>query len=294
MEAVKDRGFGAFVGLTVGDCVGAPFEFKGAFPARRLEIDSPSVFGHLRGCGTDDTETTWAIADAYLSGSDGDLVSRAGKELLAWLATGPKDVGGTTSRGLREFGRHGDAARSGDRVSEANGSLMRCVATGLVRRGDDSRLDAEASALSAITHGSEVCMDACAVYVQIVSSLIDGVSPEEAVAMVRPVTRRIEDAITVARVVDHLGQVNCDGIGHVVYAFTLAIWALLHARSFEDGLTAVVCAGGDTDTNGAIAGAVLGARFGFAAIPQRWISALIDLDAITTRAARLLGLREKI
>ena len=39
---------------------------------------------------------------------------------------------------------------------------------------------------------------------------------------------------------------------------------------FESGLRHAVEAGGDTDTNGAIVGAVLGARFGLAAIPERW------------------------
>ncbi len=35
-------------------------------------------------------------------------------------------------------------------------------------------------------------------------------------------------------------------------------------------MSAVIEAGGDTDTNGAVAGALLGARFGLGAIPQRW------------------------
>lgn len=53
----------------------------------------------------------------------------------------------------------------------------------------------------------------------------------------------------------------------------MGLWGLNHS-SFEEGLTQVVNRGGDADTNGTVAGALLGARFGYNAIPSRWLSAL--------------------
>jgi ADP-ribosylglycohydrolase len=58
--------------------------------------------------------------------------------------------------------------------------------------------------------------------------------------------------------------------GFVRVAFRLAFWELLHAPTFEAGLIDVVNRGGDADTNGAVAGALLGAAHTFLAIPTRW------------------------
>jgi ADP-ribosylglycohydrolase len=58
--------------------------------------------------------------------------------------------------------------------------------------------------------------------------------------------------------------------GYVRVAFRLAFWYLLHAKDFASALIDVVNRGGDADTNGAIVGALLGARFGESGIPPEW------------------------
>jgi ADP-ribosylglycohydrolase len=64
----------------------------------------------------------------------------------------------------------------------------------------------------------------------------------------------------------------CDGEtqGYVMIAFQNAFYELLHAPSLEEGVVATVRRGGDTDTNAAIAGALLGAVHGRDAIPAQW------------------------
>lgn len=59
----------------------------------------------------------------------------------------------------------------------------------------------------------------------------------------------------------------------------VAIWASMQT-SLEEALVEVVMAGGDTDTNGPIAGAVLGARFEAAAVPKRWTDNIADIGQI--------------
>lgn len=59
-------------------------------------------------------------------------------------------------------------------------------------------------------------------------------------------------------------------IGTTISAFA----ALLQAQTFEEGLLAVVNRGNDADTVGAVAGGMLGARFGYHAIPKRWLNRL--------------------
>lgn len=58
--------------------------------------------------------------------------------------------------------------------------------------------------------------------------------------------------------------------GWVLLALQNAFFRLLHASSLEEGVVATVMAGGDTDTNAAIAGALLGAVHGREAIPAQW------------------------
>jgi ADP-ribosylglycohydrolase len=53
------------------------------------------------------------------------------------------------------------------------------------------------------------------------------------------------------------------------------LWAYWNAKTFEDGLLSVVRAGGDADTNAAVACAILGAKFGFNSIPKEYVGGLI-------------------
>ena len=64
--------------------------------------------------------------------------------------------------------------------------------------------------------------------------------------------------------------------------FRLAFWTLFHAPDVETGLVDVVNRGGNACANAAVAGALLGARDGEAAIPERWRTAL--LEALSFRA----------
>ena len=69
-----------------------------------------------------------------------------------------------------------------------------------------------------------------------------------------------------------LGAMRLDGcdMGYTLKAMQVALWCAWEAK---------VSAGGDTDTNGAVAGAVLGARFGSGAIPSRWKERVATLRA---------------
>ncbi|MFP4382206.1 MAG: ADP-ribosylglycohydrolase family protein [Candidatus Sumerlaeia bacterium] len=79
--------------------------------------------------------------------------------------------------------------------------------------------------------------------------------------------------------------------GFAVASVVIAIYRALSARNFAEGLIGVVNAGGDTDTVGAMAGAILGARFGAEQIPADWIDGLMNADFIKARAR---AMREKV
>jgi ADP-ribosylglycohydrolase len=68
--------------------------------------------------------------------------------------------------------------------------------------------------------------------------------------------------------------------GFVRVAFRLAFWELGHASSFQAGLIDVVNRGGDADTNGAIAGALLGAHHGEEEIPADWRALVLSAKGL--------------
>jgi ADP-ribosyl-[dinitrogen reductase] hydrolase len=62
---------------------------------------------------------------------------------------------------------------------------------------------------------------------------------------------------------------------------------LLTTDSFEEALTEIINLGGDTDTAGAILGALAGAYYGIGQIPRRWLDGLQNREGIDARAAAL-------
>ena len=65
------------------------------------------------------------------------------------------------------------------------------------------------------------------------------------------------------------------------------LYILLTTDSFEEALTDVVNLGGDTDTAGAILGAMAGAYYGVDAIPTRWLDGLQNREGVESRAIAL-------
>lgn len=77
--------------------------------------------------------------------------------------------------------------------------------------------------------------------------------------------------------------------GFACASVVTAIYLGLHVSSFEEAVTQAVNLGGDADSVGAMTGALAGARWGAAAIPQRWLDGLANLDSLLARADRLAG-----
>ena len=62
--------------------------------------------------------------------------------------------------------------------------------------------------------------------------------------------------------------------GYVVHTLQTALYNALTANSAEDAIVTAVNRGGDTDTVGAVTGALAGARFGSDSLPDRWLNTI--------------------
>ena len=66
-----------------------------------------------------------------------------------------------------------------------------------------------------------------------------------------------------------------ESMGYTLRTLGAALWAYWHATSYKEGILKIVLSGGDADTNAAVAGAILGAKFGIDQIPEEWRNGLL-------------------
>lgn len=324
----SSRTLGALLALHAGDALGAPFEFKphsvirSLHPGPNQTLTGGGFLSWAPGAATDDTDLTRAVLlayrDAILSGDDDDdtdVVTKAAGHFLAWYrgdhwpsrrrGTKPRDIGLATRRALTVLAssRGSSCSSSGagqGQGSAGNGSLMRCIPTGLFQTNPELLVQ-ESLRISAITHNDPRCTVACAAYNTIVSALVvrglcveDAVSAGERVAVSLegdseggggggghhdadgPVHRAMKLGRTIS--LKDLADKGPRGLGFpgscsgfVLDSLTLAVAAVLDdKRSLDRVLVDVVRVGMDTDTNAAIAGGLLGARDGEEAVLDEW------------------------
>ncbi len=184
------------------------------------------------------------------------------------------------------------------RYSAGNGAVMRCAPLAIRWMGDDVALARNTALSAVVTHADRRCIWSAAVVNVAIAMLLRGAAVEvpDVVARSLQAAGRLGDSLAdyfrVARAVPEAVLEACSipsgitladlvldghGMGYTLKAMQVALWCADQAADFEEALVAVVSAGGDTDTNGAVAGAVLGARFGLSAIPSRWRERLAEV-----------------
>ncbi len=292
-----DHARGALLGLAVGDALGTTLEFRELdappFPTRctgaHVDVTGGGPFRVVPGQVTDDTQLAVCLAESLARRGGLDLEDLSNR-YLAWQAHA-FDVGTQTAaalEALRAGARPRDAGRlvweARSRQPAGNGSLMRTAPIGVFFAFDAPALRAAARADSELTHFDPRCVEACVALDAAIALAVraDAPTTEGMLAAARAELTQpslLED-LALAEQDDpqlygpavHLHRHQ----GFVRVAFRLAFWELLHAPSFEAALVDVVNRGGDADTNGAITGALLGARWGAGALPPRWTQPVLD------------------
>jgi ADP-ribosylglycohydrolase/fructose-1,6-bisphosphatase/inositol monophosphatase family enzyme len=280
------RAQGCLLGQVAGDSLGSLVEFQASAAVQARYPDGPrlledgGVWGTLAGQPTDDSEMALALARSIVD-SGGYDPQRALAAYREWYRSVPFDIGATNRAALVGYLM---------RESAANGSLMRASPLGiLAHRADPDRVAASARDDSSLTHPNPVCLDAVAAYVvAIAHAVAHGDGPEAAYRAALDWARRDgADASVVERLERARDQPPpCDGEsqGWVLVALQNAFYELLHAPSLEEGVVATVRRGGDTDTNAAIAGALLGAVHGRDAVPSQWRQMILSCRAHPVKA----------
>ena len=298
---LADRVVGSCLGGALGDALGAPFEFlRGAnvpdpIPAfERPWLDQPP------GSTTDDTALARNLTRSLAARGGLDLADLIERH-LEWFRTDPPDVGTITGRVLRRAAAGEDATAAatatwlerGPEVSAGNGSVMYCAPLGLAYANRPGELETLAPTLSGLTHHDERCKTAVLAITWTVAALARGEEARDAArASVDAVLHR-EGGEELEFLVDAAGskrQVDGPDQGFCLFTAGLALQALLGDRDVETELRRVVSLGGDTDTNAAVAGALLGARDGIEGLPAAWLERLLDRHGVEAEARALVPL----
>ena len=271
-ESKLDRAQGCLLGQLAGDALGSLVEFQRPedilreYPNGVRELADGGTWDTIAGQPTDDSEM--ALMLARMLADTGRYERAAAKAAYVyWLHSMPFDIGNTVFSGLR--GRH-------NQTSQANGALMRVSPLGVFGANYDLVQVAEwARQDSAITHVHAVCQQANALFAMAVATAVRtgcdaGCLYEQIVAWANDMhaDRNLLDAILAAAETPPADYTRMQG--WVLIAFQNALWQLTHAANLEEAVVDTVMRGGDTDTNAAIAGALLGAVWGRSAIPEQW------------------------
>ena len=190
-----------------------------------------------------------------------------------------------------------------------NGGLMRCAPVAVAHHSAPEALVRDSAALCAVTHYAPACQWSCIVINAAIALLLRGTDPDLPALLAAAAADGAPDMLAAASrdgiptevlasiasgqpiVADNSWLLQNHGlIAHTLLAMQVGLWAVATPLDFEAALVQIVSAGGDTDTNGAVTGAVLGARYGAAAIPPQWLDCIPERERIEALADDLAAL----
>jgi len=312
---LEDRVEGVIYGQAIGDALGLGMEGLSKTQVRQYYPNGLRHYGqivrdaHRRrwdcGAWTDDTDQMLCILDSLLEREELDPLDIADR-LYQWATRGGMGIGRTVRAVLYSPGflqdPHAVARQmweSYGRNAAANGGVMRTSILGVWQYHDPGRVRHNAEQVCRLTHYDPRCVGSCVAVCLAISALLR--DHEDVAALVREVAKetsvyddRMREYFDKA-MDDNLAALDLDGTcsGYTLKAMAAGLWALQYADSYEQGILKVIHEGGDADSNAAVAGALLGAKFGFSQIPGQWIDGLAHGRDLRDRADRLLRIIDR-
>ena len=273
-----NRAQGCLLGQLAGDALGSLVEFQSpemirrSYPNGVRELADGGTWDTIAGQPTDDSELALLLARMLVK--VGSYNSRAAFEAYRfWLDSAPFDCGITTRAALRG---------SPNLDSQANGAMMRISPLGIFGANHPLETVAKwARQDAALTHPNPICLQANALFTMAIAPAI--ASGCKAATLYQNIKQWAADMAVASALMEAVeGAAEAPPAdytqqqGWVLIAFRNALWQLSNAPDLETGVIDTVMRGGDTDTNAAICGALLGAVYGLDAVPTRWVDQILN------------------
>ena len=306
MDSLLDRLKGTIYGQAIGDALGLGTE---GMTDEDMAWKYPNGIKHYSeifqdrhrkrwkiGDWTDDTDMMLCIANAVIKDKGVNLTSIA-QNFKEWADDEPMGIGENTYKVLTigDYVEHPlEVSKKiwemSHEKSAANGGLMRTSIVGLFPKA----VEECASNICRLTHYDPRCVGSCVIVSELIHSLVysdKGLSYHQISDIGRKYDERIPEFIDLSLSPDirALELQDEDSVGYTLRTLAAALWAYWHARTFEEGLLAVVSEGGDADTNAAVACAILGAKFGYQAIPAEYKEGLIFREQLDDVISGMMG-----
>jgi ADP-ribosyl-[dinitrogen reductase] hydrolase len=284
LEEIRDRARAAFIGMAIGDALGATVEFMTATEIAQQYGTFREIIGGgwLRlkpGQVTDDTEMALCIARAIIRCQTWSLESVA-ENFAAWLRGRPVDCGDTCRKGIRRFMVHGTLESPPNEWDAGNGAAMRLLPTAIYSLPDEQLFTKYAIEQAHLTHNNPVSDAACLCLGKMIHLALLGASKSR--------LRREADGLVARFPTFSFEPYRGLATGYVVDTFQTVFHWLFRGQSFEGCLVGTVNQGGDADTTGAICGMLAGAYYGMEGIPARWMkkmdkTVIAEIEVVTDR-----------
>ena len=290
---VVARAEAAYLGLALGDALGATVEFMTPREiAHHYGVHREIIGGgwlKLRaGKVTDDTTMALALGEAILARQGRIEPLACAQAFDAWMRAKPVDIGNTVRRNLLLFRRTGCPQAPASEYDAGNGAAMRVLPVALATFGwPEAEVRAACRAQGHVTHHNAMSDVVCEFLVLTVQDFLRGDSLRQVFQS------RIRPLVTAHPVFAFRGRPRrVNPSAWVVETLQAVLQSVVDSGGFEDCLIDVVNRGGDADTTGAIAGMLAGALHGREALPVRWLKALDPsvLTACTQQACALIAL----
>lgn len=298
-----DKFKGCLIGLAVGDYLGMAVEFCKPFQVKQFYPNGlepkPCTRGNSSypaGFYTDDTAMAICLAESLIDkGFDvKDQFLRYRKWLMEGYATPFADkaygVGQNTLRQLLT----GDPdnlpteLKNNERQG-GNGALMKCSSIGLRYYKDEKELVEKTIASTIITHNNEIAVWTCIAHNLFISYSLHGFPKETFIERFLSTYQNCPAKLQEALHVDFntIDEHSLSTTGYSLNTFLNSIYCFLKTDNYKDCITKAIFLGGDTDTQGAISGALAGGYYGEEVIPYLWKNALIKVKSIEVVATSL-------
>lgn len=296
-------------GLSIGDALGVPFEFKDraqliANPA--ADMEGYGTYQQPPGTFSDDSSMAFCLAEALTQGFNLSILAQ---HFVSWLRNRywtahdeVFDVGIATSRAIRQLEMRvpPEFAGGNEESDNGNGSLMRILPLVLhIKDFPEKERFAFTQAVSSITHRHYISVVACFYYLEFARLIIQGEDKMKAYKKIQSSFRNslqqhlnpLPDLQMFNRLLEQdIFKLTSDQIfssGYVVYTLEASIWCLLTTNSYKEATLKAVNLGFDTDTTASVTGGLAALVYGWRSIPRHWLQQLARYDDIESLAERL-------